>query len=260
MSRFLDDKGCRQLALLRHFGDVDGKGACGICDACDPQSCRLRQSRAVTDDEKRMVGAIESRLRTAGQRGMGTGKLYGESMEPKGIDRRSFEHLLAALVRAGRVRIEERSFDNDQGERVRYQSASLVADAKDAGDMSLFVSARADAAGSKGAKKASTTRRAKPAAAAPTRGRSRSDDDDQHDQSDADPQLMARLKAWRLQEAQRKKAPAFTIFSDRVLLALSALPPRSLEALAAVPGISKRLVTSHGRSILAVIAADGDVD
>lgn len=262
MSRFLDDKGCRQMALLRHFGDVDGKGACGICDACDPQSCRLRQSRAVTDDEKRMVGAIESRLRTAGQRGMGTGKLYGESLEPKGIDRRSFEHLLAALVRAGRVRIEERSFDNDQGERVRYQSASLVADAKDAGDMSLFVSARADAAASKGGKKASTTRRAKPAAAAaPTRGRRRSDNDDdqhdQHDQSDADPQLMARLKAWRLQEAQRKKAPAFTIFSDRVLLALSSLPPRSLEALAAVPGISKRLVTSQGRSILAVIAADG---
>jgi superfamily II DNA helicase RecQ len=128
--------------------------------------------------------------------------------------------------------------------------------------MSLFVSARADAAASKGAKKASTTRRAKPAAAAaPTRGRSRSsDDDDHHDQTDADPQLMARLKAWRLQEAQRKKAPAFTIFSDRVLLALSSLPPRSLEALAAVPGISKRLVTSQGRSILAVIAADGDVD
>jgi DNA topoisomerase-3 len=261
MSRFLDDKGCRQLALLRHFGDTDGKGPCGICDACAPEACRLRQSRAVTDEEAKLVRAIEARLRTAGQRGMSTGKLYSESLEKNGVDRRSFEHLLAALVRAGRVAVEERMFDNERGERIRYQNVTLTSQPD--GDLSLFVSAREDGGGGKSTRRgrsssssASSTRGTRGASkgtGSTRRGRS-SDDDDTA--SVAATALVAKLKAWRLQEAQARKAPAFTIAGDRVLLAIAAAQPTSLEELERIPGVGPKLVQKYGRTLIGIVDDD----
>ncbi len=257
MTRFLDEKACRQLALLRHFGDDDDRGVCGICDACDPQACRLRKSRAVTDDEQRMVAAIEARLTSAGQRGIGTGKLYSESLEAQGIDRRSFEHLLGAMVRAGRVRLEERTFENDRGERVRYQSATLVGGAGDGANLSLFVSARTDAtAGERKRGRAGAshgtgndTRRPRPSR---TRGEGAVDA-----QWAAAPRAVVdRLRAWRLREAQQKKIPAFAVFPDRVLLGIASAQPRSTEALLQVPGIPKKLVDKRGHELLAIVAGE----
>jgi DNA topoisomerase-3 len=266
MSRFLDDKGCRQLALLRHFGDTDGKGPCGICDACAPEACRLRQSRAVTDEEAKLVRAIEARLRTVGQRGISTGKLYSESLEKNGVDRRSFEHLLSALVRAGRVAVEERMFDNERGERIRYQNVTLTSQPE--GDLSLFVSARDDASGGKKA----TTRRGRTSAAGGSSGarggrgaakgagatrRGRSSDDDGDDVSAAAASaLLAKLKAWRLQEAQARKAPAFTIAGDRLLLAIAAAQPTSLEELERISGVGPKLVQKYGRTLIGIVDDD----
>jgi DNA topoisomerase-3 len=271
MTRFLDEKACRQLALLRHFGDDDDRGACGICDACDPQSCRLRRSRAVTDDEQKMIAAITTRLVAAGSRGVGTGKLYSESLEPQGIDRRSFEHLLGALVRADRVRLEERTFENDRGERVRYQSARLVDGADDAtANLSLFVSARSDDKGGERKRGRSGARRG----AGSSTGRSTGDHTGEDSRrprptrtrdGSVDPawaaaprEVIDRLRAWRLREAQQKKIPAFAVFPDRVLLGIAAAQPTSTDALAQVPGIPKKLVEKRGRELLAVVAGDGD--
>jgi superfamily II DNA helicase RecQ len=256
MSRFLDDKGCRQLALLRHFGDVDGKGACGICDACDPTACRLRQSRAVTDAEGALVRALEARLRTAGARGISTGKLYSESLEKNGVDRRSFEHLLAALVRAGRVEVEERSFDNERGERIRYQNATLTT--KPDGDLSLFVSAREGSSSSSPSRRARGTSRGAPSRAPRSKARpdvrSAAADDDLVDESALG--LVAKLKAWRLSEAQARKAPAFTICGDRVLMAIAAAQPSTLDELSALAGVGPRFLRTFGRAVLDIVAED----
>ncbi|MDP2342784.1 MAG: ATP-dependent DNA helicase RecQ [Deltaproteobacteria bacterium] len=243
MSRFLDEKGCRQLALLRHFGDDDNKGACGICDSCAPSSCRLRQTRAVTDDEQRMVAAIEARLTTAGNRGLSTGKLFSESLDGKGIDRNSFEHLLGALVRAGRVNVEERTFVNDAGTTVKYQHASLDARAARSAGLSLFVSARAGAE-KKGSKK--TTKATK------KRGERA-----EVKWAEAPADLVARLRAWRLQEAQLRKAPAFTVFSDRVLMGLATSSARTAEDLLRIPMIPKRLVATKSAELLALLNSNG---
>jgi DNA topoisomerase III len=262
MSRFLDDKGCRQLALLRHFGDVDGKGPCGICDACAPEACRLRQSRAVTDEEAKLVRAIEARLRTAGQRGISTGKLYSESLEKNGVDRRSFEHLVAALVRAGRVAVEERMFDNERGERIRYQNVTLTSQPD--GDLSLFVSARQEGGGKttrKGRASSSSaggsargTRGAAKGAGASRRGRSSDDDGDAVNAAAS--ALLAKLKAWRLQEAQARKAPAFTIAGDRLLQAIAAAQPTTLEELERISGVGPKLVQKYGRTLIGIVDDD----
>jgi DNA topoisomerase-3 len=260
MTRFLDEKSCRQLALLRHFGDDDDRGACGICDACDPQGCRLRRSRAVTDDEERMIAAIQSRLVAAGQRGIGTGKLFSESLEPQGVDRRSFEHLLGAMVRVGRVRLEERTFQNERGERVRYQCASL-AEGGDGAALQLFVSARTDDSGTarergRGSVRRGTGDDTRRPRARRTRTAGGGDVDAQW--ASAPRAMIDRLRAWRLREAQQKKIPAFAVFSDRVLLGLAQAQPTSSEALAEVPGIPRKLVEKRGRELLALIAGDDD--
>lgn len=267
MSRFLDDNGCRQLALLRHFGDVDGKGPCGICDACAPEACRLRQSRAVTDEEAKLVRAIEARLRTAGQRGLSTGKLYSESLEKNGVDRRSFEHLVAALVRAGRVAVEERMFDNERGERIRYQNVTLTSQPD--GDLSLFVSAREEGGGGKTTRKGRSSSSpysssaggrssAKPSARSSARGTGANRHSHVVDDtaSVAATALVAKLKAWRLQEAQARKAPAFTIAGDRVLLAIAAAQPTSLEELERIPGVGPKLVQKYGRTLIGIVDDD----
>ncbi len=238
MSRFLDDKGCRQQALLTHFGDNDGKGACGICDACNPEACRLRRSRDVSSEEQAWLMAITQRLRAVGQRGMGTGKLFSESLEPKGVDRRSFEHLLSALVRAGNVRTEERMFEDQRGERVRYQAAVLVSD--NVGATRVFVSARTDAPAKK---KTAKRKRISSPSAAP-------------DYQSSDVEVA--LRAWRLAEAKRRKSPAFVVFSDRVLAAMLDARPADKDALAAVPGMPKKLVQSSSAVLLAIIAGDAE--
>jgi RecQ family ATP-dependent DNA helicase len=266
MSRFLDDKGCRQLALLRHFGDIDGKGPCGICDACEPEACRLRQSRAVTDAEATLVRAIEARLRTAGARGISTGKLYAESLERDGVDRRSFEHLIAAMVRAGRVVVEERSFDNDRGERIRYQNVTLTPKAD--GNLSLFVSAREERSSSERGRRGSSRgassaggRAGRGTAAAEARStprrRGRADSiDDATSVDESVLGLLAKLKAWRLREAQAKKSPAFTICADRVLMAIAAAQPTSVDELSELAGVGPRMVQRYGAAIIAIVDED----
>jgi DNA topoisomerase-3 len=257
MTRYLDEKSCRQLALLRHFGDTDSRGPCGICDACDPAGCRLRQTRAVTDDEARLVGAIASRLTAAGQRGMSTGKLFQESLEPKGIDRRSFEHLLAALVRAGRASVEERVFVNDKGERIRYLHAmpsTSTSTAGAGGGLSVFISERdADGRPKRGAHRdrGSRAARGERAERAPRSPRGKKVD---ADWATADRGVVERLRAWRLREAQQKKIPAFAVFSDRVLLGIATVS--DADALARVPGIPKRLVDKQGAELLALVRGD----
>ena len=263
MSRFLDEKSCRQLALLRHFGDDDNKGACGICDACAPTGCRLRSTRAVTDDEEKMIAAIEARLATAGPRGIGSGKLFSESLEGRGVDRSSFEHLLGALVRAQRVNVEERTFVNEQGEKVRYQCAMLNQSAARGAGLQLFVSARKNAEGKrrKGDKSAPSPRgQGKTTNAARVGATQALGTDPQWAKASAE--VVARLKAWRLKLAQAKKAPAFTVFSDRVLLGIATAHPKNAEDLLAIPGMPKRLVSTRSTELLALVAgaAGGDVD
>jgi DNA topoisomerase-3 len=54
-----------------------------------------------------------------------------------GLDRRSFEHLLGGLVRAGLVRVSEESFEKD-GKRIEYQRASLTREARLQGSRDLI--------------------------------------------------------------------------------------------------------------------------
>jgi ATP-dependent DNA helicase RecQ len=71
----------------------------------------------------------------------------------------------------------------------------------------------------------------------------------------ADHALLAVLRQWRRREASERAIPPYVVFHDRTLLAIAALRPRSLEALAEVPGIGPAKLAAYGKALLTLISA-----
>lgn len=65
--------------------------------------------------------------------------------------------------------------------------------------------------------------------------------------------VLRELLPWRDAIAQELDRASFRVVSTEALLALSEAPPRSLEELTKVRGLSERLVSERGASLLAVI-------
>jgi DNA topoisomerase III len=124
MGRFADSHGCRMVHLVKHFGDQEDSGEpCGLCDVCAPEKCIARRFREPSRAEKDAIARILSALRSEDEQA--TGRLYRETF-PSGVpDRKTFEHLLGGLARAGILAIREETFEKD-GKEITYQRASLT--------------------------------------------------------------------------------------------------------------------------------------
>lgn len=97
-------------------------------------------------------------------------------------------------------------------------------------------------------------RRARPAPARSAR-RSRSSTPVETFDRPADRALWDALRALRLELARAQKVPPYVVFHDASLAAMVAQRPRSLEALAAVPGIGAAKLEAYGEVLLEAIAA-----
>jgi ATP-dependent DNA helicase RecQ len=73
-------------------------------------------------------------------------------------------------------------------------------------------------------------------------------------EADADPELLARLKAWRTGEARRKSVPPYVIFHDRTLAAVAAAKPAGQDELARVKGIGPAKLAAYGEALLKLLA------
>jgi hypothetical protein len=91
---------------------------------CSPTTCIAARFREPSANER---AAIQRILHALGQAdAQPTGRLYREAFRDESIDRRTFEHLLGGLERAGFVKVTEASFEKEGGERVSYQRAALT--------------------------------------------------------------------------------------------------------------------------------------
>ena len=81
--------------------------------------------------------------------------------------------------------------------------------------------------------------------------RAKSKDDDAIHPDDAP--LEEALRAWRLEEARKKRIPAFRIFSDRVLRAIAEERPTNLSDLTAIPGVGLKLAEKFGKHIFRIV-------
>jgi len=138
MGRFAESHGCRMVHMIRHFGDQEDNGApCGLCDVCAPERCIARRFREPSRAEGTAIAHILEAL--ARDNGQATGKLHRETFPDGGLDRRSFEHILGGLVRAGLVILSEDSFEKE-GKEITYQRATLTYEGRERGADSAGIS------------------------------------------------------------------------------------------------------------------------
>jgi superfamily II DNA helicase RecQ len=68
--------------------------------------------------------------------------------------------------------------------------------------------------------------------------------------------LVARLRAWRLQEAKRRRVPAFRVLTNRALVAIAEARPSSAASLRAVGGVGPKLLHTYGPQLVALCTGD----
>jgi len=71
-----------------------------------------------------------------------------------------------------------------------------------------------------------------------------------------DPDLLERLKAWRLEVSREMERPAFTVMTNASLEAVAALRPATEAALLAVPGMGPKRVEAYGADLLRVVRGE----
>ena len=72
---------------------------------------------------------------------------------------------------------------------------------------------------------------------------------------DADPDLVERLRAWRVDAARMRAVPAYVVAHDRTLTAIAEARPRSPADLLRVRGVGHAFVERHGDDVLALVGA-----
>lgn len=251
MMTFAAGRGCRMLDLVQHFGDQHDSGRpCGSCDQCAPAECvavAFREPNAA--EEETLAGALDL-LRD--RDGLSSGQLYRQAGEPAGFARPVFEALLDGLSRADLVDVRADSFVKD-GRTIRFQRVWLTRRSRLAGTGNVDeVRVVESAAKPRQKRKAAGKKRGAAAKADRTVPEAILDDDEAA--------LFERLRAWRLEEARRRRVPAFRILSDRTLAAICRARPADDEELLEVAGIGPALLRKFGRKVLAVVNADVTAD
>jgi DNA topoisomerase-3 len=246
MQAYADGTSCRMVALVRHFGDTTDRGqACGACDVCDVRAVVSQRVASPNQSEASWLRQIVATIRGFSRGSPTVGQVHRE-LEARGLERKELERLVAGLVRAGWVVSEEDRMEKD-GETIVFRRLTLIdGGPDDVSDVPLLAKAE-DTEPSRG--RGARGRRAvrpKRERATPAR-RSRAS-------TDADGPLARALRAYRASESKKLGVPAFRIFTDKTLHALSEARPRTLEELEEVAGIGPSFVKRHGAAVLGLVA------
>jgi DNA topoisomerase-3 len=252
---FAESSDCRMVRLVRHFGDTRDRHPCGQCDHCRPQDCVGRSFRAPSAAELQGARRIVEELERFD--GVSTGTLY-RNLHPGGDDgeRRPFERMLQALVRAGVLALTDDAFAKD-GRTIRFRRANLKPGARAALGSERFQVEEEAAHGAKSPRKRGGG--GSPAGKRPDRKKRSSELGQAAQEAGADARAVERLRAWRRARALEKRIPAFRILTDRTLLAIAVERPQTLAELRSVSGAGPKLVEKHGAAILAALRLSGAV-
>ena len=70
-----------------------------------------------------------------------------------------------------------------------------------------------------------------------------------------EPKLLAHLRAWRMDESQRRGIPAYVVFHDKTLAAISAARPLDTDALLRIKGMGPAKLERYGKAVLDIVRA-----
>ncbi|NYH80031.1 DNA helicase-2/ATP-dependent DNA helicase PcrA [Actinopolyspora biskrensis] len=77
--------------------------------------------------------------------------------------------------------------------------------------------------------------------------------------SDADDELLARLRSWRTERAHELKVPAYVVFSDATLIAIAEQRPGDTESLGKVSGVGPTKLERFGADVLSLVNGPADL-
>jgi ATP-dependent DNA helicase RecQ len=236
---YTDAPGCRRQVLLRHFGEALSE-PCGNCDGCLEPRARSDVSvpaqkllSAVYRTGQRfganhlvdvLLGADTERIRGLGHNQL---SVHGIGKE---LDREQWKALVRQLTGLGLLE----PLPEGRG-GLRFGPDTLVKPVL-RGEQRLELPlppAKAERRRSGGSLNRSQA---------------------SGDWGDADPDLVARLKAWRTEQARSQGVPPYVVFHDRTLLELASRRPTSRSQLAMVGGIGAAKLERYGEALLEVLA------
>ena len=232
---------CRMLQLIEYFGDrADSGEKCGHCDICAPNQAAMSvPRRAVNQDEIDAMGRLIDYLMARNH--AATGRVFRDLFEAS-MGRDAFEALVKALSDAGFVDIEHDQFEKD-GKVISYRRLVLTPATL---DLSLEQLAALEITEEESAKPRRKRRSSKKKSAAIPAANTLGADD---------MKLFEVLKAWRMEEARRKRCPAFRVVGDATLRLIAVNRPRDPEELLAIKGIGPAKVSRYGKSLLKLLNA-----
>ena len=231
LSALCESAVCRHQALLAHFGQ--NTSACGSCDVCrtppqteDASDC-ARLAIAVVVETGSLYGmahiadilrgADTERIRTLGH---DTSRYFGAGKHRSAA---GWRDVLRQMAREAFLRIEPQYGGISSGPR----APGLLR-----GENSFNIRVRGE--------KKKTRRHSSRGAQAPIKTVNRD--------------LLAALKAKRLELAIERNAPAFVIFSDRTLADMANRKPASLEEFSQLFGVGRAKTAAFGEVFIRVIA------
>jgi ATP-dependent DNA helicase RecQ len=250
MIAYADSTGCLRAALLGYFGEAGAPTRCGHCGNC-------ARRRALDGDELLFVRKILSGVARAGERfgkrkvvAMLVGHLEGlpeplQNLSTTGLlsaeDPKKIERWVDAAVGAGLLRASD---DVYRTLSLTPPGREVMAGRSTEAELTLPEPPRPRLPRGKTKRALAAVRaeRAAPAAAL----ESETPDETDHI-------LFAELKAWRRREAADRSVPPYVVFHDRTLAMIASLKPRSLDALAQVPGVGPAKLAAYGQALLALI-------
>lgn len=249
MARFAQSHGCRMVHLVQHFGDDDDPGTpCGLCDACDSSVCVVQAFRTPTRNETDIMQATLNSLAKLNNQSVGT--LHRN--EGAALARHDFEAIVSTLLRNGMVSSHNDVFEKD-GKSIPFHRLTLTrlgekVNARTLATLQVPTKAETPQKGPRS--------RTKPKSRARSKQPAKSRQHSKKNATAASPRtgrIDAALRAWRKDEATKRRVPAFRIMTDKVLLGVAAARPENETALLAIPGVGPSLVTKHGGKILEIV-------
>lgn len=258
--RYTNSSECRMGALIRHFGDVEDAGrSCAQCDVCDPAGAVLRLFRRATAREREWVQDVVEALRgTAYKTAKG---LMSEFDWAGNMSRDEFEELLASMLRAGLIEMEDAEFEKD-GRTIPFRKISLTDDGlavRRTTPLPLLISdGLVDEFSGETTAKRSGTRakegKRRGSSESVLSGKAKKSFEEPAELSGESAALATRLKEWRTAEAKRLRVPAYLVLHDRALNAVAAARPVNPNQLLEIDGIGPAKVERFGEAILGLCA------
>jgi ATP-dependent DNA helicase RecQ len=263
MVQFAETPQCRMAALIQHFGDTaDGLRPCGHCDFCAPQNATAQTFRPPIAEEERQLRAI---LRALDGQTRATGKLHTELStsalrNTPAADRKIFDTLLDALVRAGLITLNQDQWTNPEGNLITFKKASLTHEGRTlTGPLPpdlLLKESTATTENSSSRKKSRKPTGSRPSKASLKTERLQATAAYTSEQKS----LETNLRAWRKAEAAKTGKPTFMVFSDAVLNSIILARPTTIRALLQVSGVGPRIADTHGATICALCRSEAPPD